>query len=398
MKIFVVNCGSSSIKYQLFDMPSEKVLASGVIERLGDEQSELKYETDEGSWRTNVQAPDHAVGLKIILDKLVSSPGGVLDSIDQIDGVGHRVVHGGAEAVGSVIIDQDVIAMLERNVDLAPLHTPPNLLGIQAASEVIGPGRHVGVFDTAFLATLPEKAYRYPVPDEWYKEHQVRRYGFHGTSHKYVTSCAAEILDKSPDDVNLITVHMGNGVSMPAVSAGQAVDHSMGMTPLEGLMMGTRSGDIDPAIVFYMISRGLSSEQVDEALNKRSGLAGISGRSDMRDLVAAEAQGDAEAALAIEMFIYRIVKYIGSYYAILPPLDAIVMTGGIGENSTRVRGRICQSLNRLGVIVDLEANEKIRGGASGVITTQDSKPPVWVIPTNEEVMIARETFRLVADK
>jgi acetate kinase len=399
MKIFVVNCGSSSIKYQLFDMPGETVLAGGVLDRLGSDQAELKYETEAGSWLTDVEAPDHVAGLKIILDALVSAPGGVLDSVDQIDGVGHRIVHGGPEAAGSVVIDQSVIEAIERNVDLAPLHNPPNLVGIRAASEAMGPARHVGVFDTAFLATLPEKAYRYAVPEEWYADHRVRRYGFHGTSHKYVTHCAAELLGKAIDEVNLITVHIGNGVSMTAVSGGRAVDHSMGMTPLEGLMMGTRSGDIDPAIVFYMISQGLSSQEVDDALNKRSGLLGVSqGRSDMRDLVKAVSQGDQAAGLAVDMFIYRIIKYIGSYYAILPPLDAIVMTGGIGENATTIRAQICSGLKRLGVVGDPEANERTKLGATGPITAGSSELPIWVIPTNEELMIARETMRLVAEK
>ncbi|MDP6047154.1 MAG: acetate kinase [Phycisphaerae bacterium] len=399
MKIFVVNCGSSSIKYQLFDMPQEAVLARGVLDRLGSDQAELKYETDAGSWRSDVEARDHAAGLKIILEALVTSPGGVLDSVDQIDGVGHRVVHGGTEATGSVVIDDNVMDILRRNEDLAPLHNPPNLVGIRAATEAMGPVKHVGVFDTAFLATLPEKAYRYAVPEDWYTDHRVRRYGFHGTSHKYVTLCAAELLGKEVDEVNLITVHIGNGVSMTAVSGGKAVDHSMGMTPLEGLMMGTRSGDIDSAIVFYMMSRGMTSQEVDDALNKRSGLLGVSkGRSDMRDLVKAVSEGDPDAELAVDMFIYRIIKYIGSYYAILPPLDAIVMTGGIGENATTIRSRVCAGLERLGVIGDPDANARTKGGVTGPITTDASELPVWVIPTNEELMIARETMRLVADE
>jgi len=399
MKIFVVNCGSSSIKYQLFDMPSEAVLARGVLDRLGTDQAELKHETDQGVARCEVDARDHAVGLKLILDALVAESGGVLESVDQIDGVGHRVVHGATEAIGSVLIDDEVISILERNVELAPLHNPPNLLGIQAAAEAMGRADHVGVFDTAFLATLPEKAYRYAVPEQWYAEHRVRRYGFHGTSHKYVTSCAADLFDKALDEINLITVHMGNGVSMTAVSGGKAVDHSMGMTPLQGLMMGTRSGDIDPAIVFYMMSRGMSAQEVDEALNKRSGLAGVSqGRSDMRDLLAAIADGDRSAELAVDMFVYRIIKYIGAYYAILPPLDAVVMTGGIGENSTEIRDRICCGLDRLGVIGDSEANARIVGGKVGAISSEQSPLPVWVIPTNEEVMIAREAVRVINEK
>ena len=399
MKIFVVNCGSSSIKYQLFDMPGETVLARGVLERVGTDEALLRHETGAGTNRTEVVAPGHAVGLKIILDTLVSAPGGVLGAVDEIDGIGHRIVHGGTEAADSIPIDEAVVAMLQRNVDLAPLHNPPNLAGIRAAREAIPLACHVGVFDTAFLATLPEKAYRYAVPEQWYTAHRVRRYGFHGTSHKYVTLCAAEFLGKDPEAVNLITVHMGNGVSMTAVSGGKAVDHSMGMTPLEGLMMGTRSGDIDPAIVFYMMSRGMTSDEVDEALNKHSGLFGVSqGRSDMRDLLSAVEDGDAPAALAVDMFIYRIIKYIGAYHAILPPLDAIVMTGGIGENSPIIRNRICNGLERLGVVLDPTVNAGITGGLSGPITAGNSLLSVWVIPTNEEVMIARETARFLVDK
>jgi acetate kinase len=399
MKIFVVNCGSSSIKYQLFDMPGETPLARGAVERVGTDRAVLQHETDTGVVRTEVAAPDHASGLKIILDALVSAPGGVLDAVDEIDGVGHRLVHGGTEATGSAPIDESVIEILRRNADLAPLHNPANLAGIRAATEAMPRACHVGVFDTAFLATLPEKAYRYAVPERWYTEHRVRRYGFHGTSHKYVTLCAADFLSKDPEAVNLITVHMGNGVSMTAVSGGQAVDHSMGMTPLQGLMMGTRSGDIDPAIVFHMMSRGMRAQEVDEALNKQSGLFGVSqGRNDMRDLLSAVEAGDAPAALAVDMFIYRIIKYIGAYYVILPPLDAIVMTGGIGENSPIIRNRICSGLRRLGVVVDPQANADVTGGSAGRITTADSPLAVWVIPTNEEVMIARETALFVADK
>jgi len=398
MKIFVINCGSSSIKYQLFDMPGETSIARGLLERVGTDNAVLRHETGAGVERTEVAAPEHSAGLKIILDALVSAPGNAIDSVDEIDGVGHRIVHGGAEATSSVPIDESVISILRRNSDLAPLHNPAHLAGIRAGLEAMPQACHVGVFDTAFLTTLPEKAYRYAVPEKWYTEHRVRKYGFHGTSHKYVTLCAADLLGKEPGRVNLITVHMGNGVSMTAVSGGQAVDHSMGMTPLQGLMMGTRSGDIDPAIVFHMISSGMQAEEVDEALNKQSGLFGVSqGRSDMRDLLSSVEGGDAAAALAVDMFIYRIVKYIGAYYTILPPLDAIVLTGGIGENSPIIRSRICGGLERLGVIADPQANAKITGGLAGKITTGNSPLSVWVIPTNEEVMIARETARFAVD-
>jgi len=399
MKIFVVNCGSSSIKYQLFEMPAEDVLARGVLERVGTDRAVLRHETGGRTAFIETAAPDHATALRTILNALVSSDARVLDSVGEIDGVGHRVVHGGEEATGSGPIDDNLIAILEKYTDLAPLHNPPNLAGIRAATEAMPDACHVGVFDTAFTATLPEKAYRYPVPTRWYTEHYVRRYGFHGTSHKYVMLQAATLLGKDPAGINLITAHVGNGVSMTAIACGTPVDHSMGMTTLEGLMMGTRCGDIDPGIIFYMVSRGMTLDQVSEALHRRSGLLGVSGRcNDMRDIEAVADAGDADAQLAIEMFVYRIVKYIGAYYTILPPLDAIVLTGGIGENSPVIRGRVCDGLGRLGVVVDPEANERTTAGRCGVVTADHSSTAVWVIPTDEEVMIARETAEFVAKR
>ncbi len=392
MKIFVVNYGSSSIKYQLFLMPDESVLAKGLLERVGMNQAVLTHSANGGETDRKVNAPDHAAGLKIILDALVDGGVGVLKNINEIDAVGHRVVHGGERATESVRIDAAVIRLIRRNAELAPLHNPPNLAGIEGAMAAVTNAPHVAVFDTAFLATLPEKAYRYAVPTDWYTRYHVRRYGFHGTSHRYVTLRAAELLGKSIDRINLITVHMGNGVSMTAVAGGRAVDHSMGMTPLEGLVMGTRSGDIDPAVVLYMIAQGLSAPEVDRVLNKQSGLLGLSELcNDMRDLVAAAQQGNTKAKLATEMFVYRVVKYIGAYHVILPDLDAIVFTGGIGENSVVIREAICRQLGRLGVIADAERNGQTTDGQTGPITTDDSAIAVWVVPTNEEVMIARDT-------
>ena len=283
MKVFVVNCGSSSIKYQLFDMADESVLAKGLLERIGTDAAELHHEAGGRRWDLRGEARDHTEGLRWILAALVGGETAVLGSTSEIDGVGHRAVHGGEEISGSVRVDAGVLAVIRRNAELAPLHNPPNLAGIEAASSAMPDVPHVAVFDTAFLATLPPRAYRYAVPEAWYRRHHVRRYGFHGTSHRYVTLRAAELLGKAPDQVHLITAHLGNGCSMTAVAGGRAVDHSMGMTPLEGLVMGTRSGDIDPAIVLYMQSRGLGAEEVDEALNKASGLLGLSGQSnDMR--------------------------------------------------------------------------------------------------------------------
>ena len=399
MRIFVVNCGSSSIKYQLFDMADESVLARGLLERLGSDSPLLRHNGRGVSHETQVAAPNHSEGLRIILQTLTDPHVGVLGSIDEIDGVGHRVVHGAEEATGSTRIDQALLNVIQKNAELAPLHNPSNLAGIEAAMEAIPNVPHVAVFDTAFLATLPAKAYRYAVPTDWYAKYHVRKYGFHGTSHRYVTLRAAELLGKDTGKVNLITVHLGNGCSMTAVAGGKAIDHSMGMTPLEGLIMGTRSGDIDPAVAIHMISRGLRPGQVDEALNKASGLLGVSELSnDMRDLLQAADNGDAKAQLAIEMFVYRIVKYVGAYYAIVPALDAIVLTGGIGENAVSVRGRICQYLHRLGVVGDEQRNRQTIGGRTGPITAEGAATSVWVIPTNEELMIARDTGRIVAGK
>jgi acetate kinase len=296
---------------------------------------------------------------------------------------------------GSARVDSALLDTIRRNAELAPLHNPPNLSGIEAAMHAVPGVPHVAVFDTAFLATLPPKAYRYAVPEAWYSRNHVRRYGFHGTSHRYVSLRAAELLGRRSDEVNLITCHLGNGCSMTAVAGGKAVDHSMGLTPLEGLMMGTRSGDLDPAVVAFMVSRGMAVEQVDEALNKQSGLLGVSGLSnDMRDLLAAE-DDDRRAALAIEMFVYRVAKYCGAYFTLLPAVDAVVLTGGIGENSPPVRKRICASLARLGVALDPRRNAETVGGRAGCVTADGSELGVWVIPTNEELMIARDTAALV---
>lgn len=397
MKVFVVNCGSSSIKYQLFSMTNEIVLAKGVIERVGTAEAQLKMEADGNKLEVDVEAPDHSAALKIILETLVDPRFKILESIDQIEGVGHRVVHGGEEAEKSARIDDELIGIIEKNAELAPLHNPPNLEGIRAAMEAIPAVPHVAVFDTAFLSTLPPKAYRYAVPGEWYTKYHVRKYGFHGTSHRYVTLRAADLLGKGADEVNLITCHLGNGCSMTAVERGRAIDHTMGMTPLEGLIMGTRCGDIDPAVIMYMEQRGFSPEDIDKALNKNSGLLGVSGLSnDMRDLLGHREEGKKSAELAIDMFVYKIVKYVGAYYAVLPSVDAVVLTGGIGENSKPVRWMVCEQLQALGSIPDETRNESTVGGKTGPLTANGAKLPIWCIPTNEELMIARDTRRIVA--
>ncbi len=397
MKVFVVNCGSSSVKYKLFDMADESVLARGVLERVGSEDGQLHHTAGGASVSRPVAAPDHRAGLELILQALVAPDRGVLRSAEEIDGIGHRVVHGGEQVSASALVDEGLLATIRRNAQLAPLHNPPNLAGIQAAMAAVPGKPNVAVFDTAFHATLPPKAYRYAVPVDWYRDHHVRKYGFHGTSHRYVTLRAAELLAKPPGEVNLITCHLGNGCSMTAVAGGRAVDHSMGMTPLPGLVMGTRSGDVDPAVVLYMLSRGRSAEAVDHALNNASGLLALSGVSnDMRDLLAAEADGNARATLAIDVFVYCIAKYVGAYYAILPGVDAVVLTGGIGENAAPVRQRICEALAPLGARLDARRNARTTGGNAGPITAPDSPLPVWVVPTDEELMIARDTAAIVA--
>ena len=404
MKVFVVNCGSSSIKYQLFDMAKETVLAKGLLERIGTARAKLNYASNGKGGRKeegqrSVKAADHTAGLGLIVEALLDPQIGVLSSIGEIDGVGHRVVHGGEAVSASARIDAKLIKVIEKYGELAPLHNPANLAGIRAAMAAIKSAVHVAVFDTAFLTTLPPHAYRYAVPTAWYAKYHVRRYGFHGTSHRYVTRAAAELLGKPLERVNLITVHLGNGCSMTAVAGGKAVDHSMGMTPLEGLVMGTRCGDIDPAVIFHVHASGLSIQEIDRVLNNESGLAGLSELSnDMRDLVRGEEEGNAKAILALDVFAYRVAKYVGAYYTILPALDAVVLTGGIGENSLPIRRRICRYLSRLGVVADDRRNDRTVGGKAGPITADGSPLAVWVVPTNEELMIARDTAAIVSGR
>lgn len=396
MNIFVVNCGSSSIKYQLINMTDESVLAKGVMERVGTDEAVLKHSPNGEEVVREVEAPNHAEGMKHIIAALVDPEIGVIKSVDEIQGVGHRVVHGGEKIAQPSLIDDSVIDVIRENAPFSPLHNPVNLMGIEASLAAMPNTPNVAVFDTAFLSTLPAKAYRYAVPADWYRKYHVRKYGFHGTSHQYVTAQAAKILNKPVDQVNLITAHMGNGCSITAIAGGKAVDHSMGLTPLEGLMMGTRCGDLDPAVVYYMTKQGMSVEEVDTALNKDSGLLGVSElTNDMRDLLEASNNGNEKAKLAVEMFIYRVVKYIGSYMAAVPNLDAIIFTGGIGENSRGIRKGVCESLAHLGAKYDEDRNNEFIRGKCGPITTDDSALPIWIVPTNEELMIARDTAQLV---
>jgi len=395
MEVLVINTGSSSIKYQLYRMPAAEVLARGIVEPLG-ENAQLTHTYDSRTHSAGVKASDHAEAMEVILQTLVSKTVGVIEDIRQIEAVGHRVVHGGEEFTGSVVIDEEVIASLEKYADLAPLHNPPNLTGIAAARAHLPHARQVACFDTAFHTTIPEVAYMYALPYEIYEKYRVRRYGFHGTSHRYVARRAAALMDRDKYDVNVITCHLGNGCSITAVKDGKSVDTSMGLTPLEGVVMGTRTGDFDPAILFYLAEKGYDCPTLKAMCNKESGLLGISGESnDMRTLGESAAGGNQRAQLAIDIFCYRIKKYIGMYTAVLGTVDAVVFTGGIGENAVDVRKQICTGLEQIGIEIDEEINNATCQ-KEGLISTQNSRVKVFVIPTDEEAAIAKDTYQLAA--
>ncbi|MTI69958.1 MAG: acetate kinase [Firmicutes bacterium] len=396
MKILVINCGSSSLKYQLIDMKNEEVLAKGLGERIGIEGSKVVHKPS-GNDKVVIEKPmeNHKVALEIVLNALVDKDHGIIDSMDEINAVGHRVVHGGEKFADSVKIDQNVMDAIEECADLAPLHNPPNMMGIEACQELMPNTPMVAVFDTAFHQTMPKKNFIYPLPYELYEKHGIRRYGFHGTSHKYVANKAAEILDKDIKDLKIITCHLGNGASLAAVNNGKSIDTSMGFTPLEGLAMGTRCGDLDPAIItFLMEKENMSIEEVNTLMNKKSGVLGISGvSSDFRDIEEAANDGNERAQLALDKFVNRVKKYIGAYASIMGGVDTIVFTAGLGENSPDMREAICSDLEYMGIKIDKEKND-VRGKDT-VVNTEDSKVKVIVIPTNEELMIARDTKNLI---
>lgn len=397
MKVLVVNAGSSSLKYQLYDMTDESVLAKGRVERIGMDTAILVHEpTDKPELKEVSEILDHNVAIKKVVDCLVHPEHGVITSISEIDAVGHRVVQGGDLYSESVLVTTEVKNGIKSLFDLAPLHNPPHIMGINACEANMPGVPMVAVFDTAFHSTMPEKVYMYPLPVRLYKKHKVRRYGFHGTSHYYVSQVASELLKKPIEETKIITCHIGNGGSVTAVLGGKSFDTSMGMTPLEGLMMGTRSGDIDPAIVpFVMGKENLSLTEVNFMLNKHSGLQAISGgSSDMREIVEGREKGDKACTLAYEMYEYRVRKQIGAYVAAMNGVDAIVFTAGVGENSSPLRLDILQNLTCFGVEVDVELN-KIRSGDPRIISTESSKVKVMVIPTNEELVIARDTHKIV---
>jgi len=396
MKVLVINAGSSSLKYQLLDMDTESVLAKGLAERIGIDGSNVTYQP-AGEEKIKIEEPlkDHKDALDIIIKKLVDPEVGVIESVDEIDAVGHRTVHGGEEFANSVVIDDNVIEKMKECSELAPLHNPANLIGIDAMQQLLPGVPEVAVFDTAFHQTMPEYAYIYALPYELYTDHHIRKYGFHGTSHHFVSIEAAKLLGKPVEDLKIITCHLGNGGSITAIDGGKSVDTSMGFTPLAGIEMGTRSGDVDPSILIYLQGKGYSVDEVNDLLNKQSGALGVSGvSSDFRDIEDAAAEGNKRAKLALDIFDYRVRCTIGAYVAAMDGVDAIVFTGGVGENSPSNRENICKGLSYLGITIDPEKN-KVRG-KNQIITTPDSKVTVMVVPTNEELMIARDTVALTA--
>lgn len=397
MNILVINCGSSSLKYQLINMNNEEVLASGLVERIGIDGSILTQKVD-GRDKYIVETPmkDHQIAIKLVLDILVDPVNGVIKSMDEIKAVGHRVVHGGEKYAQSALITDEVMKDLEDCAKLAPLHNPANIIGINACKELMPNVPMAVVFDTAFHQTMPEKAYIYALPYELYEKHHIRKYGFHGTSHKYVSAKAAEVMGKNIEDLKIITCHLGNGASLAAIQGGKCIDTSMGFTPLDGVVMGTRSGSIDPAIVTYLIKDlGYSIDEVNNILNKKSGVLGISGiSSDFRDVEAGVDEGNSRAKLAIDIFRYKVKQFIGAYIATMSGVDCLIFTAGVGENSIKEREDICKGLEFLGIELDEERNN-VRGKLRE-INKENSKVKIFVIPTNEELVIAQDTLALIS--
>ena len=395
MKVLVLNCGSSSIKYQFIDTETETALAKGVVERIGMMGAILTHaRLDDDSIKIVGEILDHQIAIEYVIAILLSPNHGVIKDIKEIDAVGHRVVHGGETFTGSVQINDEVIKALQENIELAPLHNPPNIKGIQAVTKQLPKTPQVGVFDTAFHSKMPPHSFLYGIPYELYKRYKIRRYGFHGTSHLYVSKKAAELIGKSVDELKIITAHLGNGCSIAAVKNGISVDTSMGFTPLEGLLMGTRSGDLDPSLILYIMGKeGLSLGEANTLLNKHSGLIGISGESsDMREILAAVKDEQKRATYAFEIFCYRIKKYIGAYAAAMGGLDALVFTGGIGENSLEVREKVCENMEYAGINLDKLKNES----RETLISESSSRVKIFRIPTNEELVIALDTAKIVS--
>ena len=399
MKVLIINCGSSSIKYQLFDTEADRTLAKGITARIGEKSSFIMHQARGEKLREEMSIPSHQKGIELMVGLLIDPTHGVLHSISEISAVGHRTVHGGNIFVQSVLITAEVIAKIEECVPLAPLHNPANLLGIREAQRILPDIPHVAVFDTAFHQTMPPKAYLYALPYEHYKTFKIRRYGFHGTSCRHVSQRAASLLMTPLETLKMVICHLGNGVTVAAVDGGKSVDTSMGFTPAEGLMMGTRSGDLDPGVIFYLHRQlGFSVDRIDDLVNRESGLFGVSGTSnDMRDIIEKANQGNERCTLAIEMYAYRLKKCIAAYAAALGGPDALVFTAGVGENSWIIRRKICEGLEFLGVHLDGVRNQEV-SGTEALISTQESRVQVLVIPTNEEQMIALDTINVVSLK
>lgn len=399
MKIVIINSGSSSIKYQLIDMPANEVICSGMIDRIGLETSNLSYVTDTTKLEETLPISNHKVGLKKIAQLLMDETVGVIKSTDEIEAVGHRVVHGGSAFSNTVIITTEVKDKIRQLFDLAPLHNPANLEGINVAEEIFNTAKQVAVFDTAFHQTIPVVAHKYALPNYLLTENKIRVYGFHGTSHKYVSENAIQYLKQYAKNKGskIITIHLGNGCSMTAIKDGKSIDHTLGFGPMNGLIMGTRSGDVDQSVIFYLVnSLGYSLEAVNTMLQKQSGMLGLTGYSDLRDIEANAANGNTDCQLALDMNAYRIKKYIGSYTAVLNGLDAIVFTAGIGENSSFIRKLVCTDMDYFGIELDESKNE-IRSKEIREINTADSKTKILVIPTNEEIEIANQVFELLTN-
>jgi len=393
--ILVINCGSSSLKYEVWRMPGRESMGKGVIERIGETKGRISQRTSRGEYLREAQIQNHTAAMGLVREALTDPEKGAIGRMEDIGGVGHRVAHGGEQYASSVIIDEDVVKVVEKNRELAPLHNPPNLIGIREARALLPNVKHVAVFDTAFHQTMPPAAYLYGLPYELYEKYTIRRYGFHGTSHRFVAARAMELLKRSPENTNVITCHLGNGASITAIEHGRSIDTSMGFTPLEGLMMGTRSGDIDPAIIHFLEARGYGSAEWYSLLNKKSGLLGLSGISnDLRDLETEAAKGNHRAIEALDVYAYRVRKYIGSYATTLVKVDALVFTGGIGQFGVKMRQRICQRLENLGIFMDPRLNESL-GSGEGIVSTPFSPIAILVVPTNEELQIAIDSYDLI---
>lgn len=391
MKVLVINCGSSSLKYQLFDMTDESVLCKGLVERIGIEGSKLTHKVNGEKLVVEKPMKDHTEAINHVFDALLDEKYGVIKSLDEVSAIGHRVLHGGDKLTESCIIDDKVKDKIREFIKFGPLHNPANLMGIEACEKLAPGKKNIAVFDTAFHQTMPAKTFMYAIPYEYYEDYRLRKFGFHGTSHRYITLRTQQLLDK--EDINIITVHLGNGSSIAAVKDGKCYDTSMGLTPLEGLLMGTRSGDLDPTVMtFLMNEKGYSADEMNQILNKKSGVLGVSGiSSDFRDLEEEAEKGNDRAQLALDMFIERVKRYIGGYMAELGHVDAICFAGGIGENSSSMRKDILNTFEELGVKLDLEKNNTRE---EALISADDSKVKVYVVPTNEELMIARDTLDL----